>query len=71
MVSIIASHHDHFLSPNVSFAANTFHGVPLLSTVPSLTLFPHQLRLTPGNTKAKKITTADTATPESRAADKT
>lgn len=54
----------------MSLAANSFYAVPLLSTVPLFMLFPHQLRLTPGNTKAKKITTADTSTPESTAAGK-
>lgn len=68
---LLHSHHDQVLSPNVSFSFNSSHGVPLLSTVPLLTLFPHQLRLTPGSTNEKKIKIAETATPESRAADKT
>jgi hypothetical protein len=63
--------HAQVVGPNVSFAANSFHGIPWLSTVPLLTLFPHQLRLTPGKTNVKKITIADTATPESSAAERT
>jgi hypothetical protein len=65
------SSQDQVFGPKVSFTPNSFHGIPCASTVPPSTVFPHQLRETLGKTKVKKITIAETATPESSAADRT
>jgi len=60
----------HFAGPNVPLEGNAFHGVPIPSAVVELTVLPHQFNSPPGNITAKKITMAETATPESRLADR-
>lgn len=63
--------------PNVSPGLSVYIGVPLASAVPKGTVLPHQFWTpTPmppflGNCKQKKMTTTETATPESKAADST
>jgi hypothetical protein len=48
-----------------------FHGVPLPSIVVLWTVFPHQFTDIPGKMTAKKMITAEMASPESSAADNT
>lgn len=52
------------------FAGKAFHGVPNPSAVVELTVLPHQFNSAPGNITVKKMMIAETATPESRLADK-
>jgi hypothetical protein len=63
--------HDQATGPNVPFAGIGFHGVPLPSIVVLWTVFPHQFTDIPGKMTAKKMITAETASPESSAADNT
>ena len=60
----------HFAGPNVPLAGKCFHGVPIPSAVVELTVLPHQFSSPPGKITVKKMIIAETATPESRLADR-
>lgn len=66
------------VGPNFSPGASCLSGMLMPSALAQETVLPHQVSMTPapmvpfrGNWRAKKMITAEIATPESRAADRT
>ena len=62
--------HHYLADLNVPLSGNALHGVSIPSAVVELMVLPHQFNSAPGKITVKKIAVTETATPESRLADR-